>query len=138
MTQRTSAHKKDFYIHVHVTDSAMPKDGPSAGIPMLWALYSCLTKQPIRPKLGATGEVNLRLGSIGAVGGIREKAIAAHRAGITRFVIPEHNRRDLDEVPSEVKEKVEFLPKRFWWEALLEAFPGDKRLQQFVAKKQSP
>lgn len=135
--KKASLRKKDFYIHVHVGDSATPKDGPSAGIPMLWALYSCLTKQPIQPKLGATGEVNLRLGPIGAVGGIREKAIAAHRAGITRFIIPEYNRQDLDEVPNEVKERVEFLPKRFWWEALLEAFPNDRRLQQFVAKKQS-
>ncbi|MBI2056493.1 MAG: AAA family ATPase [Candidatus Sungbacteria bacterium] len=117
--------EKEYYVHVHVGDSATPKDGPSAGIPILWALYSLFQGKPIQPNLGATGEIDLKLGVIGAVGGIREKALAAYRAGIKRFIIPEDNARDLDEIPEEIKREIEFLPKRFWWDALLEAFPDD-------------
>lgn len=127
----------EFYIHVHINDMASPKDGPSAGIPLLYALYGCLTKQSIQPNLGATGEIDLRLGNIGTVGGIREKSIAAHRAGIKKFVIPQDNERDLDEVPPEIKEQIEFLPRRYWWDALMEAFPGDELIKAYSEKRRS-
>lgn len=129
--------EKDYYIHVHFGDYAVPKDGPSAGIPILWALFGRMQGKSIQPNLGATGEIDLTLGVIGAVGGIREKAIAAHRAGIKRFIIPEDNARDLDEVPEEIKKEIEFLPKRFWWDALLEAFPGDEVILSYIASHRS-
>lgn len=127
----------EYHIHVHVGDSAIPKDGPSAGVPILWAILSLLINEPIQPNLGATGEIDLRLGILGAVGGIREKAIAAHRAGIKRFIVSKENERDLDEVPWEIKEEIQFITKRFWWETLEEAFPQNPLIKSYVEKRRS-
>lgn len=128
---------KECYIHVHVRDEAVPKDGPSAGLPILGALYGLLQNKSIQPHLGATGEIDLRLGRIGAVGGIREKALAAYRAGIKRFIIPEDNARDLDEIPEEIKNEIEFLPKRHTLDALLEMFPDDELILAHIASHRS-
>lgn len=127
----------EYHIHVHVSDSATPKDGPSAGVPILWAILGILINEPIQPNLGATGEIDLRLGILGAVGGIREKAIAAHRAGIKRFIISKENERDLKEVPWELREEIQFVFKRFWWETLEEAFPQNPLVKSYVEKRRS-
>lgn len=94
-------------FHIHVPDGATPKDGPSAGITLGTALLSYLTDRPVKPRLSMTGEITLR-GKVTAVGGIREKVIAAMRAGIREIVMPEENRKDTDDLPDEVKKHLEF------------------------------
>jgi ATP-dependent Lon protease len=96
-------------IHVHVPAGAVPKDGPSAGVTMVTALVSLLTKRPVKSALAMTGEVTLR-GHVLPVGGIKEKVLAAHRAGIRTIVLPERNMHDLDEIPQEVKRQLKFIP----------------------------
>jgi len=104
--------KSGFYeqtdIHVHVPAGGVPKDGPSAGITIATALISALTRQPTRKDVAMTGEITLR-GRILPVGGIREKVLAAHRAGIRTFVLPKKNLKDLVEVPPAVKRQVHFI-----------------------------
>jgi ATP-dependent Lon protease len=95
-------------IHVHVPAGAIPKDGPSAGVTMLTALVSLLSGRPVNPKLAMTGEITLR-GSVTAVGGIKEKVLAAHRAGIRTVVLSERNRQDIQDVPAEVRTEMEFI-----------------------------
>ena len=101
----------DFYakndVHIHVPAGAVPKDGPSAGITMAVALVSALTGRPVSREIGMTGEITLR-GKILPVGGIKEKVLAAHRAGIKRLILPRDNERDLEDVPRHVKDKLEF------------------------------
>jgi ATP-dependent Lon protease len=101
----------DFYakndVHIHVPAGAVPKDGPSAGITMAVALVSALTRRPVSRETGMTGEITLR-GKILPVGGIKEKVLAAHRAGIKRLILPRDNERDLEDVPRHVKDKLEF------------------------------
>jgi len=89
-------------LHVHVPAGAMPKDGASAGITLFVALTSMLTGIPVRNDVAMTGEITLR-GNVLPVGGIKEKLLAAHRAGIRRAVLPERNRKDILDVPDEVK-----------------------------------
>ena len=93
-------------FHIHVPDGATPKDGPSAGVTLSMALVSLLTGRPVRPRLAMTGEITLT-GRVTAVGGIREKVIAALRAGVTTVMLPEENRKDADELPEEVRSKLE-------------------------------
>jgi ATP-dependent Lon protease len=88
-------------IHVHVPAGAVPKDGPSAGIAMVTSLASLLTGRPAQPTVAMTGEITLR-GKVLPVGGIKEKILAAKRAGIERVVLPERNRRDVEEVSKEL------------------------------------
>ncbi len=95
-------------LHVHVPAGAVPKDGPSAGVTMYTALVSLLTGVPVRPDVAMTGEITLR-GNVLAVGGIKEKLLAAHRAGIKRVIIPERCMKDLIDVPEEVKSEMEIL-----------------------------
>ena len=96
---------KDFYkeidIHVHVPEGAVPKDGPSAGVTMTTALVSALTKRPVKQTVAMTGEVTLR-GRVLPIGGLKEKTLAAFRAGITTLVIPDENVKDLEKIPAEV------------------------------------
>jgi ATP-dependent Lon protease len=95
-------------LHVHVPAGAVPKDGPSAGITMYTALVSLLTNVPVRPDVAMTGEITLR-GNVLQIGGVKEKLLAAHRAGIKRVIIPDRNVKDLIDVPEEVKREMEIL-----------------------------
>jgi ATP-dependent Lon protease len=95
-------------LHVHVPAGAVPKDGPSAGITMYTALVSLLTGVPVRPDVAMTGEITLR-GNVLQIGGVKEKLLAAHRAGIKRVIIPDRNVKDLIDVPEEVKGEMEIL-----------------------------
>jgi ATP-dependent Lon protease len=95
-------------LHVHVPAGAVPKDGPSAGVTMYTALVSLLTGVPVRPDVAMTGEITLR-GNVLQIGGVKEKLLAAHRAGIKRVIIPDRNVKDLIDVPDEVKKEMEIL-----------------------------
>ncbi len=96
-------------IHIHVPEGATPKDGPSAGIAMCTALVSTLTGIPVRADVAMTGEITLR-GQVLAIGGLKEKLLAAHRGGIKTVVIPEENRKDLRDIPENIKKNLEIVP----------------------------
>ncbi len=114
--------EEDFYqkydIHVHVPEGATPKDGPSAGVGMCTTLVSALTGIPVRADVAMTGEITLR-GEILPIGGLKEKLLAAHRGGITTVLIPEDNRKDLAEIPKNVKDKLDIRPVK-WIDEVLE------------------
>jgi ATP-dependent Lon protease len=95
-------------IHVHVPAGATPKDGPSAGVAMFMALTSLLTGRAIRSDTAMTGEISLR-GLVLPVGGIKEKVVAAHAAGVKRVMLPARNKRDFDDIPEEVRNALEFV-----------------------------
>jgi len=103
-------------IHIHVPAGATPKDGPSAGVAMFMALVSLLTDRTVRSDTAMTGEISLR-GLVLPVGGIKEKVVAAHRAGITRVMLPARNRKDFEDIPEEVRQQLTFV----WLERVDEA-----------------
>jgi ATP-dependent Lon protease len=94
-------------FHVHVPAGAIPKDGPSAGVTMVAALTSLLTGRPLRSTVGMTGEVTLQ-GKVLPIGGLKQKVLAAHAAGLTEVILPERNAPDLEDVPSDVRAKMQF------------------------------
>ncbi|RBW49908.1 endopeptidase La [Marinobacter sp. F3R11] len=104
-------------LHVHVPEGATPKDGPSAGIGMCTALVSALTKIPVRADVAMTGEITLR-GRVLAIGGLKEKLLAAHRGGIKTIIIPDENVRDLKEIPENIKASLEIRPVKWIDEVL--------------------
>ena len=99
-------------IHIHATESAIPKDGPSAGVTMTTALISALTDRPIRRDIAMTGEISIR-GRVLPIGGLREKSIAAYRSGVKTVFIPQDNLADLEEVDEVVRDNLEFIPVRY-------------------------
>jgi ATP-dependent Lon protease len=111
-------------IHVHVPEGATPKDGPSAGIAMCTALVSTLTGNPVRANVAMTGEITLR-GEVLAIGGLKEKLLAAHRGGIKTVIIPKDNERDLEEIPDNVKLDLDIHPVRWIDEVLVLALQED-------------
>jgi ATP-dependent Lon protease len=96
-------------VHIHVPEGAVPKDGPSAGVTITTAIVSAFTKKPVNREVAMTGEVTLR-GRVLRIGGLKEKSIAAHRAGSKIVIIPQDNKRDLEEVPTSVKKEIKFIP----------------------------
>jgi len=105
-------------IHVHFPEGATPKDGPSAGIAITLAIVSALTQNPVRADVAMTGEITLR-GEVLAIGGLKEKLLAAHRGGIKTVLIPEENVKDLTDIPDNVKNQLEIIPVR-WIDRVLE------------------
>jgi ATP-dependent Lon protease len=103
---------RDFFskndIHIHVPAGAVPKDGPSAGVAIATALASLLTGRPVRADVGMTGEITLR-GQVLPVGGIKEKVLAAHRAGLRTVILPKRNEKDLDDLPGEIRDEMTFV-----------------------------
>jgi ATP-dependent Lon protease len=116
-------------IHIHVPAGAIPKDGPSAGVTMLTALASLASGRPVRSDVAMTGEITLR-GKVLPVGGIREKVLAAHRAGIKRVILPRHNEAELEDVPGDLRSQMEFILAGIADEVLsaaLELAPGQQQ-----------
>ncbi|MBI9083042.1 MAG: endopeptidase La [Desulfobacterales bacterium] len=112
---KTFGVRKDFFdnkdVHIHVPAGAIPKDGPSAGIAMASALISVMSERPVNKDVAMTGEISLR-GRVLPIGGLKEKALGALRAGVRTVIIPEKNRRDLEELPANLRRKLRFVPVR--------------------------
>ena len=130
----------DFYdkidLHVHVPEGAIPKDGPSAGITITTALVSALTKIPVRPDVAMTGEITLR-GRVLAIGGLKEKALAARQADIRIIIIPKDNEKDLEEIPSSVRRAMKIVPVEHLDEVLKHALELDNP-EEFYERSRSP
>ncbi len=120
-------------VHIHVPEGAVPKEGPSAGIAITTALVSALTKIPIRREVGMTGEVTLR-GRVLEIGGVKEKVLAAHRAGLTTIILPKSNAKDLEDIPKNVRKDLQFILAEHMDEvlkvALTKALPQEKNTQK--------
>lgn len=114
-------------IHIHVPAGAIPKDGPSAGITLVTSLISALTDRPVNKDVAMTGEVTLR-GRVLPIGGLKEKVLAAHRAGIKMVIVPARNKNDLEEIPPKIKRTMTFVAVGNVREVLDLAFvPGEKK-----------
>ena len=107
--------KKDF--HIHVPEGATPKDGPSAGIAMATSIVSSITKIPVKKEIAMTGEVTIT-GQVLPIGGLKEKLLAAHRAGIKEVIIPKDNEKDLVDIPKKVKDDIKIVPVEYADEAI--------------------
>ena len=110
-------------VHVHVPAGAIPKDGPSAGVSMFTSLVSLLTDKPVMDKLAMTGEITLR-GNVLPIGGVKEKVTAAHRSGIKHIILPDHNKKDLEEIPNHIKKDLNFYFAKEIMDVIDVALPG--------------
>jgi ATP-dependent Lon protease len=132
---------EDFFdrtdLHIHVPAGAIAKDGPSAGVAMVVALTSLLTNTHTKPATAMTGEITLR-GKVLPVGGIKEKVLAAARAGITTVILPQHNEKDLTDVPREIREKISFILVADIQEAITAALEGAADQQPFAVSQEPP
>ncbi|HAM81448.1 endopeptidase La [Ornithinibacillus bavariensis] len=117
-------HEK-YDIHIHVPEGATPKDGPSAGITMATALVSALSNRAVKKEVAMTGEITLR-GRVLPIGGLKEKTLSAHRAGITTIIFPEDNKKDLDDIPESVREQLTFIPVNHLDQVLKHALVEEK------------
>ncbi len=128
-------------IHIHVPEGAVPKDGPSAGIAITTALVSAITKIPTRKEVGMTGEVTLR-GRVLEIGGLKEKVLAAHRAGISTVIFPKANKKDVDDIPKNVRRDMQFILAEHMDEvlkvALTKALPKEKSSEKASKEKKTP
>ena len=128
-------------IHIHVPAGAVPKDGPSAGVTMATALASIVTGRPVRHDVAMTGEITL-LGKVLPIGGLKEKVLGAHRAGITTIILPKRNEGDLEDLPAELREQMEFVPvetiDQVLNRALLPAKPGEDSKEHAPAGEPTP
>ncbi|NPC93566.1 endopeptidase La [Bacillus sp. WMMC1349] len=113
-------------IHIHVPEGAVPKDGPSAGITMATALVSALTDRPVSRSVGMTGEITLR-GRVLPIGGLKEKALGAHRAGLKTIIMPKDNEKDLEDIPESVREGLTFIPVAHLDEVLKHSLVGEEK-----------
>jgi len=119
-------------IHIHVPAGAIPKDGPSAGTAMATALISAVTNRPVRSDIAMTGEVTLR-GRVLPIGGLKEKALGALRAGVQILIIPEKNKKDLAEIPKHIKRKINFIPVNHMQDVLSNAIlwkPAERKVRR--------
>jgi ATP-dependent Lon protease len=115
-------------VHVHVPAGAVPKDGPSAGITMATALASLVRNRPVSEEVGMTGEITLT-GQVLPIGGLRDKVLAAQRAGISTVILPKENEPDLDDLPPDVRKQMTFVPADHVDEVIEAAFPDAKVLE---------
>jgi ATP-dependent Lon protease len=126
-------------IHIHVPEGAVPKDGPSAGVTLATALISAFTNRPVRRDVGMTGEITLR-GRVLPVGGIREKALAARRAGMEAFILPGRNENDLRDIPKKLRQGINFVKvdrmEQVLEQALLPPLPEPKPKRRRRRKKE--
>jgi ATP-dependent Lon protease len=122
-------------VHIHVPAGAIPKDGPSAGVTMATALASVFTNEPVKKNLAMTGEVTLR-GRVLPIGGLKEKALAARRAGITTVIIPKLNEKDLDDIPKEIRKGLNFVLAETMDDVIRTAL--QKKLPRRVARGKKP
>ena len=95
-------------LHIHIPDGAIPKDGPSAGLPLMISIISAFTKNPVKNEVAMTGEITLR-GQVTEIGGLKEKLLAARRGNLTQVIIPEDNEKDLEEIPKEILEDLKII-----------------------------
>lgn len=121
-------------IHLHIPSGAQPKDGPSAGVTMATAIVSLVSGRKVKPKLGMTGEITLR-GQVLRIGGVKEKVIAGHRTGLRTIILPRRNEHDLEDVPDEIKKKMEFIYVDTIDEVIDAALVPDKKGRKKVVRK---
>ena len=120
-------------IHVHVPAGAIPKDGPSAGVSMVTSLVSLMTNTPVKNRVAMTGEITLR-GNVLPIGGVKEKVTAAHRAGIKEVILPDLNRKDLEDVPDHVSKDLIFHFAKEIWDVLMVALPGVTKKRRKISQ----